>query len=211
MKIPAVFQPYVEIFQAIDGHGQLWSPSGQFLGRLASDSYQINSLINPRGDYGSCYSQTSIHNPECDYGGDKGQYSPFNPSCKNPPVVFYRSQPLFVLTCNLRLYTNGLKIIDPYLTLAIYEALSGIVPDAVPERPSKLIHSWATPEQLQSKLSLLSGSAFKAPPGSSSLLQKQQQSSSTQTQPNSHHRKPSTDTPNWLTKTQELRVAHMMG
>lgn len=163
MKIPAVFQPYIEIFQALDGHAQLWSPGGQFLGRLCSKSDYINSIINPRGDYGSPYSQTSIHNPLCPYGGDNGSKSPFNPNCGHPPVVFYRNKPLFVLTTNLRVHTDGLKIIDPYLLLAIYEALSDVVPSPPPQTSSKskLIRIGPTHEQLLEQLKPLSGSVFR--------------------------------------------------
>ncbi len=163
MKIPAAFQPYVEVFQVLDGHGQLWSPSGQFLGSLSSRADHINSIINPNGDYGSPYSEVSIHNPQGQYGGEKGEYSPFNPNCKNPPVVFYRRQPLFVLSTNLNLYSNGLKVIDPYLVLMLYDALGDLISHPAPQSSSKFIHLEQTPEQLQAKLKPLSGSAFDMP------------------------------------------------
>ncbi len=168
MKIPLALQPYVEIFQALDGHGQLWSPEGQFLGRLSSKADYINSLINPQSEYGSPHSLISIHNPQSQYGGDSGAYSPFNPKCSNPPIVFYRYQPLFVLTTNFELATNGLKTVDPYLVLTIYEALSysTAVSESKPSsKPSSklMIRSWATHAQLQSKLMPLSGSAFGLP------------------------------------------------
>lgn len=162
MKIPAAFQPYFEVFQALDGHAQLWSPSGQFLGRLSFKADYINSIINPKGDYGSPYSLTSIHNPQCQYGGEKGKYSPFNPNSKNPPIVFYRSQPLLVVSTNLELHTNGLKIIDPYLLLAIAEALSDVTPAPVSQpSKSKLIHTWVSHEYLKEKLMQLSRSPFR--------------------------------------------------
>ncbi len=160
MQIPTAFQPYVEVFQALDGYGQLWSPTGQFLGRLCSKSDYINSILNPKGAYGSPYSLTSIHNRECLYGGDNGKYSPFNPNCEKPPVVFYRSQPLFVLSLNLNLKTKDLKIIDPYLVLAIYEALSDSVPEPVPETLFKFIRSRTSHTQLQAKLKSLKGNSF---------------------------------------------------
>ena len=160
MKIPTVFRPYIEVFQLLDDQGQLWSPSGQFLGRLSSQAEHINSIINPEGDYGSPYSLISIHNPQSQYGGEKGEYSPFNPNCQNPPIVFYQSQPLFILSNNFNLYTNGLKVIDPYLVLTIYESLVNTSPDPTPKPTSKLIRSEPTVEQLQDKLRPLSGSAF---------------------------------------------------
>ncbi|HEY9672767.1 MAG TPA: hypothetical protein V6D11_15080 [Waterburya sp.] len=163
MKIPAAFQPYVEVFQSIDSQAQLWSASGQFLGCLSSKGDHTHSIINPDGDYGSPYSEISIHNPQGRYGGEKGEYSPFNPTCKNPPVVFYRRQPLFILSTNLNLYSNGLKVIDPYLVLALYEALSNLIHDSAPQSSSKFIRLGLTLEQLQAKLKPLSGSACHRP------------------------------------------------
>lgn len=124
MKIPGHFKRYVEIFQSIDGKGQLWSPSGQFLGLLSSNPNDANSIINPEGEYGSPFSGNSIHNPQGMYGGSDGIKSPFNPNCINPPIILYNGQPIFVLTINPNAYTNGLKTVDPYLMLAIYEELS---------------------------------------------------------------------------------------
>lgn len=162
MKIPAVYKPCVEVFQALDGHGQLWSPCGQFLGQLSSQTDPINSIINPTGDYGSPFSLTSIHNPQCQYGGDSGKYSPFNPNCKNPPVVFYRTQPLFVLSTNPCLYTNDLNVIDPYLLLSIYEALGNVPPNPLPQPSSQptRVRTWDSYRDLKEKLMQLSGSAF---------------------------------------------------
>jgi hypothetical protein len=131
MNIPVAFQPFVEVFKALDGHGQLWSPTGQFLGRLSSDPHNKHSIINPQGVYGSPFSEESIHNPRGFYGGEGGIYSPFNPNCINPPVILYQSQPRLILTSNLNVFTNGLKAVDPYLMLAIYEELSNATPKSV--------------------------------------------------------------------------------
>lgn len=162
MKIPAVYQPCVEVFRALDGHGQLWSPCGQFLGQVSSRTDHIQSIINPTGDYGSPFSLTSIHNPQCQYGGDSGKYSPFNPNCKNPPVVFYRTQPLFVLSTNPCLYTNDLIVIDPYLLLSIYEALGNVPPNpgSQPSSQPTRVRTWDSYRDLKEKLMQLSGSAF---------------------------------------------------
>jgi hypothetical protein len=124
MKIPGVFQPYVEVFQILDGYGQVWSPSGQFLGLLSCDAHNPYSIINPLGNYGSPHSSTSIHNPQSPYGGPNGIYSPYNLRCINPPVILYQGNPVLVLTWNLNVFTNGLNIVDADLMLAIYEELS---------------------------------------------------------------------------------------
>ncbi|HAA30544.1 MAG TPA: hypothetical protein DCE56_26245 [Cyanobacteria bacterium UBA8553] len=131
MKIPGVFKPYLVVFQILDGYGQLWSPSGQFLGLLSSNQRHLNSIINPKGPYGSFYSPSSIQNPQGLYGSPEGIYSPYNPHCINPPVIFFRGQPLLVLTRNLNLYTNGLNIVDVDLMLTIYEELSNFPPEPI--------------------------------------------------------------------------------
>jgi hypothetical protein len=123
MNIPVIFKPLVEVFQAIDGQGQLWSPSGQFLGLLSSNSNDPNSILNTQGSYGSPFSLKSIHNPQGVYGGSAGMYSPFNLNCLNPPIILYQRQPILVVTSNLNVFTNGLKSVDPYLMLTIYEEL----------------------------------------------------------------------------------------
>ncbi len=127
MKIPGVFKPYVVVFRILDGHGQLWSPSGQFLGLLSSDSHHPYSIINPSGNYGSPHSSTSIHNPQSLYGGAKGIYSPYNPHCLNPPIILYQGDPILVVTWNLNVFTNDLNIVDADLMLAIYEQFSNSI------------------------------------------------------------------------------------
>lgn len=211
MKIPSVFQPYIEVFQILDGHGQLWSPSGQFLGRLSSKAEHINSIINPEGDYGSPYSSISIHNPQGQYGGEKGEYSPFNPNCQNPPVVFYKCQPLFVLSNNFDLYTNDLKVIDPYLVLTIYEALVNMRPEPTPQKQSKLIRSEPTVEQLQNMLKPLNGSAFDITHRPLSPFENQSQESGDCPKISPNPESQVLQPPTWLTKVKDLRLAWLKG
>lgn len=138
MKIPIAFKPYLVVFQILDGYGQVWSPSGQFLGLLSSNQRHLNSIINPHGPYGSFYSPTSLQNPQGLYGSPEGIHSPYNPNCINPPVIFFRGQPLLVLTRNLNLYTNGLSIVDVDLMLTIYEELSNFPPEPIALRLESL-------------------------------------------------------------------------
>jgi len=65
------------------------------------------------------------------YGSPEGINSPYNPNGINPPVIFFRGQPLLVLTRNLNLYTNGLNIVDVDLMLTIYEELSNSPPEPI--------------------------------------------------------------------------------
>lgn len=124
MNIPASLQPLAELFQMLDGKGQLWSPSRQFLGLLSSNPNHPNSIINPDGVHGSPHSLISIHNPKGLYGGSQGTYSPYNINSVNPPIIVYKGKPLLVVTWNCNISTNGLKIINADLMIAIYEELS---------------------------------------------------------------------------------------
>ncbi len=134
MNIPKALQPYVDLFQVLDGYGQIWSPCGQFLGLLSSIPHNSNSIINPYGPYGSPHSPISIQNPQGLYGTSQGIYSPYNPNCINPPVIFHQGHPLLLLTRNLNIFTNGLIIVDPDLMLTIYEELSNSKPEPIARR-----------------------------------------------------------------------------
>jgi hypothetical protein len=132
MNIPVAFKAYIKLFQILDNHGQLWSPSGQFLGLLSSNPDHPKSIINPVGAYGSPFSPTSIQNPQSLYGGSNGIYSPYNLNCINPPAIFYKNKPILVLTWNLNVFTNGLNIVDADLMVTIYEELSRSKHDPTP-------------------------------------------------------------------------------
>lgn len=104
---------------AVNGVAQLWSEHGHFLGRLSSDQYDSQSIINPH-TYGSPYSYSSIQNPDSPYGGTRGMYSPYNPNCINPPVIVYEERSVLLVTRNINLQTNDLPIVDPDLMLGVY-------------------------------------------------------------------------------------------
>lgn len=78
----------------------LLAQDGQFLGMLSSNRYQIDSVLNEYGSYGSKYSSTSIFNQYGNYGSRFGQYSAFNPYASNPPHVIYRGQWVGYLSTN---------------------------------------------------------------------------------------------------------------
>jgi hypothetical protein len=78
----------------------LLAQDGQFLGMLSSNRYQIDSVLNEYGSYGSKYSSTSIFNQYGNYGSRFGQYSAFNPYASNPPQVIYRGQWVGYLSTN---------------------------------------------------------------------------------------------------------------
>ncbi len=124
-------EAYLESLKNLDGVGELWSPSGQFLGRLESNRYSFYSIINSSGFYGSSSSRTSINNSSSQYGGFKGIYSPFNPNCANPPFISLSGQPMMVVTRNPKILTFGLNSITPDFLLAVYDILGKATPQEI--------------------------------------------------------------------------------
>lgn len=137
-------ESFIELLKNLDGQGQLWSPSGQFLGRLSSNPNELNSIINPYGFYGSSFSATSIRNRSGQYGGFQGIYSPFNPNCLNPPFISGDGQRLLVVTRNPNISTNGLRSVTPDFLLAAYEILGNNNPDLVAMQLKALSRTRAT-------------------------------------------------------------------
>jgi hypothetical protein len=113
----------------INGVAQLWAEHGHFLGRLSSDQYDSQSILNPH-TYGSSYSYSSIQNPDSPYGGTRGRYSPYNPNCINPPVIVYKERSVLLVTRNISLQTNNLPIVDPDLMLGVYALRSMLTTQA---------------------------------------------------------------------------------
>lgn len=96
----------------------LLSQDGQFLGILSSNKYQLDSVMNEYGRYGSKYSSTSIFNQYCQYGSRYGFYSPFNPHTSTPPKIIFKGQWVGLLTENNYLMNR----VDPHLLFDwIYE------------------------------------------------------------------------------------------
>lgn len=124
-------ETYIEFLKKLDGIGELWSPSGQYLGRIESNPHSFYSILNTHGFYGSSSSRTSIRNMSSEYGGFKGNYSPFNPHCSNPPFISCSGQPLMLVTRNPNILTFGLNSITPDFLFAVYEILGRAKPQDV--------------------------------------------------------------------------------
>lgn len=88
----------------------LMAQDGQFLGALTSNKYNIDSIMNQYGRYGSKYSSTSIFNQYGRYGGRYAQYSPFNPYTSTPPKIIFKGICIGVLSINK--YQNN--SLDPH-------------------------------------------------------------------------------------------------
>lgn len=82
---------------------------GQFLGKLSLNVYDMESILNAYGIYGSPYSATSIRNQYSIYGSPYSSLSPFNPYTSTPPMVYLRGKRVGFLTINPYLY----QVIDP--------------------------------------------------------------------------------------------------
>ena len=70
----------------------LIAQDNQFLGKITSDPYDRNSVLNEYGPYGSEYSPTSIFNEYSQYGSEYGAYSINNPYCSSPPKLFIQGR-----------------------------------------------------------------------------------------------------------------------
>ena len=72
------------------GDSYLQGQDNQFLGKIISNKYDTDSLLNKYGPYGSKYSATSIFNQYSQYGSKYGSYSINNPYCSTPPKLFIK-------------------------------------------------------------------------------------------------------------------------
>jgi hypothetical protein len=78
----------------------LVAQDGQSLGKITSNRYDTESILNPYGPYGSQYSPTSIFNPYSPYGSQYGAYSINNPYCTVPPKLYINGKLLGYVTAN---------------------------------------------------------------------------------------------------------------
>jgi len=78
----------------------LMAQDGQLLGKITSNSYDRESILNQYGPYGSQYSPTSIFNPYSPYGSQYGAYSINNPYCTVPPKLYINGKLLGFVTAN---------------------------------------------------------------------------------------------------------------
>jgi hypothetical protein len=72
----------------------------QFLGKITSNVYDTDSILNQYGPYGSQYSGTSIFNPYCPYGGPYGRFSPENPYTTTPPILVINNKLIGKVSAN---------------------------------------------------------------------------------------------------------------
>lgn len=78
----------------------LQAQDGQLLGKLNTNQYDQESILNQYGPFGSEYSNTSIFNKYSPYGSEYGAYSVNNPYCSVPPKLFINGVFRFHVSAN---------------------------------------------------------------------------------------------------------------
>jgi len=92
------------------GQSFLVADDGQFLGKLTLNPYDLESISNTYGSYGSPYSSTSIKNQYSQYGSPFSSLSPYNQYTSTPPTIYINGRKYGYLTKNK--YKSGI-IVDP--------------------------------------------------------------------------------------------------
>lgn len=82
------------------GKSYIIASDGQFLGKLTSNEFDNDSLLNEFGPYGSEFSQTSIFNEFSPYGSEFSNLSPFNEFSSTPPKIIVNGDFYASLTQN---------------------------------------------------------------------------------------------------------------
>ncbi len=93
---------YKEQSQGVTASGEsyLIAQDGQFLGKITTNKYDTQSILNKYGSFGSKYSTTSIFNQYSQYGSKYGSYSINNPYCSQPPKLFLNGKFMGVVSTN---------------------------------------------------------------------------------------------------------------
>lgn len=92
------------IFEAV-----IFATDGQFLGVVNDNPFDLDSIANSSGTYGSPFNSLSIWNEFGTYGSDFGLLSPFNDFSTTPPQIFENGAFVAHLTTN----SSMIPRIDP--------------------------------------------------------------------------------------------------
>src|SRR6478672_477808 len=123
-----------EFLLSINGYATLLASDGTFLGVVSSNQYDLNSISNPHGQYGSPHGLYSVRNQYSMYGGSYGIYSPYNSNCLQPPVIVYNGKVVLIVTRNTNLsgigvsssaygWIQGVPLVDPDFLFSVYGCL----------------------------------------------------------------------------------------
>jgi hypothetical protein len=96
------------------GESFIIANDGQFLGKLTSNIYDLDSILNIYGLYGSQFSSTSITNKYGLYGSPYSSLSPYNAYTSTPPIIYLRGMRYGYLSVNQFLLgcVNPLHIVE---------------------------------------------------------------------------------------------------
>lgn len=83
---------------------------GQFLGKLTLNKFDVDSIYNEFGNYGSKFSATSIFNKFSNYGSPFSSLSPFNQFTNTPPYIYLHGLKYAYLSVN---QFTGFNTINP--------------------------------------------------------------------------------------------------
>lgn len=78
----------------------LLAADGEYIGKLSTNKYDIDSVCNKYGRYGSIYGSKSIWNQYGHYGSKYSSLSPYNIYSINPPAIYLYGRLYGYLTCN---------------------------------------------------------------------------------------------------------------
>lgn len=87
----------------------LLAADGNFIGKLTTNMYDVESICNQYGLYGNRYSARSVWNPYSQYGSQYALYSAYNEYTMSPPVIYLRGMQYGYLTKNTYKYNR----VDP--------------------------------------------------------------------------------------------------
>jgi hypothetical protein len=91
---------------------------GQLLGKVTTNQFDGDSILNEFGEYGGQFSPTSIFNKFGEYGGEFSTLSPFNEFSTTPPRIVCGDGTFIFLTRNRFMSPS----IDPYLLVGLLKS-----------------------------------------------------------------------------------------
>ena len=110
-------EPLLELIRLVDGTAFLSSLDNQFLGLLSSDRNNPDSIINPH-TFLNPSNPLSLANKSGLYASVNSPYSVYNPNAVSPPIVYYKSKKVIIVTANpSALLDLGLWIVTPQLLI----------------------------------------------------------------------------------------------
>jgi len=96
----------------------------QYLGKITTNKFDSESIINEFGSYGSEFSSTSIRNEFSTYGSEFGTYSAYNEFASYPPIVYKweSSSQSYIAMAYLTKNTLKTPALDPDILIAVLES-----------------------------------------------------------------------------------------